>query len=179
MKKAKRALLGLAVLVSLAGCASAPQRQVGATMLLAEADGIKLDVVKHYEFGDSWYQSAHKGDTFTTGFSIRIENLTDSAVKIIWNNSSITDDVGTHRFFMDGMRYIDANKDIPPTVMPPRGSISRAIYSADSVKYGSGLSNIWIIHAMKGTDFTITVCVEIQGQEYYFTIQVTVSELPS
>jgi len=107
---------------------------------------------------------------------LEIKNNGNIPIKVIWDNSSITDSIGTHRLFISGMKYIDSNNTIPPVVIPVNGKITRDVYNADNVEFVS-YGNTWRITPMLGFNFTITLCIEKNGEEHYQNIEVKVRKI--
>ncbi len=125
-----------------------------------------VSVVGRTEFGDSWYHAAHSGEGFSQTFDIEIINNSNTIGKIVWDNSSITDSDGTHRIFLQGMRFIKAGDPISDMIVPPGSKNIKTISSADSVEWSS-LGNCWVLKQMSGFDFTITICINTDGKDNY------------
>lgn len=172
MKKLSMFII-LLVVALLSSCVSVPKRTLTSTDLLNELDTFDFVVNKHLEFGDGLYQAMHPNTTFTNGFNITIINNSNKVAKVIWNNSSITDEVSTYSLFLDGLKYINAGAAIPPTVLSPNGKLNRSLFSAEHVRYNY---RVWVIDPMAGNDFTITICIEVDGKEYYLSKRVLVTE---
>lgn len=161
------------IVVLMSSCVSVPNRTVISTDLLLELEEFEFIVNHHHEFGDGLYQAMHPDDTFTSGFNITIVNNSNKVAKVIWNNSSITDEVTTHSLFLDGLKYSNAGESIPPTILSPKGKVSRSLFASENVRYGY---KVWVIDPMIGREFTITICIEVDGKEYYLAKNIKIAE---
>jgi secreted PhoX family phosphatase len=164
----------LALVCFVTGCVTTKPKQMEFTLPGEASSDYSVTVLNYRQFGDSLYERANP-DRFINGFTINVKNNSRSIIKIIWDNSSITDENGTHRLFLDGQKYVDANKSIPPQVIPPGGNITKAVFSADNIEYVS-YGRTWRINPMKGHNFTLTICVENNGTEDYAIISVSVKD---
>lgn len=70
---------------------------------------------------------------------VSVKNLTDKPVSIKWEESSIN--AGT--IFKSGMKFIDAGKTIPNTVIFPKATEQFELYSAEQISYTSGQYGGW------------------------------------
>lgn len=125
-------------------------------------------------FGDSWYQNAHKEKGFITGFDVEITNNSGKIAKVVWANSSISDSNNTHMVFISGQKYLKANEPAPDSAIPNGAKLKKQVCSADSVSWSS-LGRIWVVHEMAGYDFTLLLCINIDGTDYYVTKQIKVN----
>jgi hypothetical protein len=159
----------------LIGCATVQKKQANFEVTGYTNDDCVVTVVNHIQFGDSWYESANP-EKVISGFSVNIKNNGKTPIKIIWDNSSITDQNGTHRFFLSGMRYIESNNSIPASVIPSNGNISRDVYNADNVEYVS-YAKTWRVNPMYGFNFTLLLCIEQDGKENYLNVNINVVKI--
>ena len=159
----------------LIGCVSVPQKQTNFDVTGDISDDYTVTVIRHIQFGDSWYESANP-DKVISGFSINIKNNGRTPIKINWDNSSITDQNGTHRLFLSGTRYIEASNSIPPSVIPANGSISRDVYNADNVEYFL-YAKTWRVNPMNGFNFILLLCIEQNGKENYVNVNINVVKI--
>jgi len=136
MKRLKVGNLIFCFVVVFSGCASIQTKQVDFNVSGYFENDILVTIERHIQFGDGMYEAANP-DKVISGFSLNIKNNSGKLAKIVWDNSSITDSGGTHRLFLNGMRYINSNNSIPPNVIPANGTLSRDVYSADNVEYVS------------------------------------------
>ena len=157
------------------GCASTPKTEI--TMDISsdgDVSGIDINILKVNTFGDSWYQNAHKEKGFITGFDVEITNNSGKIAKVVWANSSISDSNNTHMVFISGQKYLKANEPAPDSAIPNGAKIKKQVCSADSVSWSS-LGRIWVVHEMAGYDFTLLLCINIDGTDYYVTKQIKVN----
>ena len=172
MKKNIFILISLILLIS---CVSTEKIETKMDITtLNEVPGIELEILAPARHGDSMYQSAHKDTGFIKGFDIQIQNNTNSIVKIVWNNSSITDIDNSHHVFISGQKYIKSNDSIPDQAIPQKGHVKKLVCSADSVSY-SYFGNTWVINPMQGYSFVLNICVLINGEEKYITKNIEIT----
>lgn len=97
---------------------------------------------------------------------LEIKNNGNSIARINWEKSSMNYYNNSYGIFLDGMKYSDAGKAPPITVIPKGGMISRRTYSSSQPRYYGGG---WGIFPM-APNIQLLLCVEIDGKENYFTI---------
>lgn len=172
MKKIGFIMLGF--LFCLISCVSTSRSEI-LMDVSSEGDisGIEINITKVNVFGDSWYQSAHKDKGFITGFDVEIINNSGKISKVVWANSSISDSANTHMVFISGQKYLKANEAAPDSAIPNGAKLKKEICSADSVSWSS-LGGIWVVHEMLGYDFTLLLCINVDGTDYYVTKQIKV-----
>ena len=171
----KKIILFFAIAIIICGCASAPQKQTSVDLIGDSIEGVVVTVEQSIQYGDGFYQSSHPDKT-TKGFLINIKNESSDIIKILWDNSSITDSTGTHRIFISGQKYINANESLPPLIIPFNGKVQKEVYSADSVEWSS-LGKTWVIKPMEGELFTLTLCIDKNGKESFITFTIAVSDI--
>jgi hypothetical protein len=109
-------------------------------------------------------------------FVVSINHKTAANIRINWNNSSVSVSDGTFRVFLSGEKYINANDEIPPLVVPPNGNVTKTICSADHVEYVTW-GKTWRINPMRGFNFTIVLCIVDEGKENYVNVDVQVKTI--
>jgi hypothetical protein len=116
---------------------------------------------------------------------ITIQNkMPDQPIKIDWNQCSYVDASGkSERIIHQGIRLIDRNTPMPPTLIPPGASIEDVIVPSGNV-YMSDITHKWSTFPMlpplpsgaklKGSTFSLFVPIEVNGttKNYMFTLRV-------
>lgn len=97
---------------------------------------------------------------------IEIKNSSPSMARINWGKSSMNYSDSSYGIFLEGMKYLDAGKNPPMTIIPKGGMISRRVYSSSQPRFYSGA---WGIFPM-APNIQLLLCVELDGIENYFTI---------
>jgi hypothetical protein len=174
----KKSLVSIALIVILSilflGCISSSPSQQDDPIRITKTDftvssdfedRYSVVIEKAYDTGN-----AVSPVNIVKGFHVNIKNNAETNIKINWNNSSISDAMGTHRLFLDGQKYIDAGNDIPSLVIPPNGSVVKVVYSADSPRF----NHYWSLRPMIGQDFTLVICIEDGGQENYVNVEIKI-----
>ncbi len=95
-----------------------------------------------------------------TATSILISNITDKPLNILWEESSINNNV----IFKSGMKYIDAGKTPPKTIIFPKGSEYLELYDSSTVYYQSGQYGGWRINKMR-TPVKMILTIEQDGNK--------------
>jgi len=122
-------------------------------------------------------------------FKFSLFNKTDNPMKLDWNQISYVDlSSGSHKVIHDGVRYIERDKAIPLTVIPPSAKIDDFILPTDAVHYAqSGWNKGWHEEplfpkpekkealALKGKTFSAFMPIEINSttKNYNFVFQIT------
>lgn len=117
---------------------------------------------------------------------IAIQNkMQDQPIKIDWNQCSYVDASGkSERIIRQGIRLIDRNALMPPTLIPPGASIQDVIIPSGNVNM-SEITHKWSMRPMlpdlpsgaklKGTTFSVFIPIEVNGttKNYMFTLKIT------
>lgn len=122
-------------------------------------------------------------------FKFSLLNKTESPMKLDWNQISYVDPSnGSHKVMHDGGRYIERDKAIPPTVIPPSAKVDDFILPTDAVHYTqSGWNKGWNeeplfpkpekkeARALIGKTFSAFMPIEINSttKNYNFVFQIT------
>lgn len=117
---------------------------------------------------------------------LRLENLTASDVKILWDRTEYTDaNKQTHRLMHSGIRFQDRNNPIPAQVVPPHASLQEAIIPVDTVSFSQQKKSYELrllmpidsdaAAALKGKKLVLFIPVEINRQiiPYNFKFEIT------
>jgi hypothetical protein len=116
-------------------------------------------------------------------------NKTDSPMKLDWNQMSYVDpESGSHKVMHFGVRYIERDKALAPTVIPPSAKVDDEILPTDLVHYEQyGWNKGWNkkplfpkpekkeARALIGKTFSAFMPVEINSttKNYNFVFQIT------
>lgn len=78
------------------------------------------------------------------GIVFTLENKTGHSIKIIWDETVFVDaDGNSQRVMHEGVKYIDRNSPMPPSVVAKKGKITDLIFPAENVYYVSGKYGGW------------------------------------
>jgi hypothetical protein len=125
-----------------------------------------------------------------------LTNKSDNPIKLKWNESAYVDaNSESHRVMHAGVRYIERDKELPPTIIPPNAKVSDLVIPVDQVRFGtnkwyeSQTDRHWYqkplfpkpdkkeASAYKGRSFSVFFPLEIDGQvknyTFTFTIEIT------
>jgi|GEM_PF-1365022 len=107
-----------------------------------------------------------------TQISFVMINKTKSVLKIVWDSSAFVDPNGqSHRVMHQGVRYLERDKSIPPSVLAPDAKLSDTIYPTD---YVSLVSNDWvenpIVSSKPGQRFSVLLAIDNGSQIENYTI---------
>lgn len=109
----------------------------------------------------------------TMGYSVSVENKTDSIIKIVWEKSAVYYDGNSSLPFISGQKYIDSNSPMSPTVIPAHGTNNTSVYSADQVYYVSGQYGGWRMSNLPTFSTMLLLCIESSGgKETYYTFSI-------
>lgn len=80
-------------------------------------------------------------------FSALIQNKTDRVIKIIWDETSITDNWGWGaRVIHSGVKFIHSDLPQVPTIIPPKSVVKDIMIPVTHIKYSNG----WVIYSVSG-----------------------------
>ena len=80
--------------------------------------------------------------------SFILENKTDHSIKIIWDEAIFVDENGlSNRIIHSGVKYIDRDKSLPPSVVIRKGTLIDMIVPVDKIYY-SDLYSGWKIQPL-------------------------------
>lgn len=117
------------------------------------------------------------------GVRIALENDSDGAVKILWDDSTFVDPSGSSsRIFHFGVKYTDRNNSLPPTVVAPHARVDEGIYPTDYAHYGpySGWYSAPIVSmaSVADTTFRVYLVLEVNGAQVPLDIMFQGKTLP-
>lgn len=118
-------------------------------------------------------KSSLLSDVGTVGYSLTVENKTNSVIKIVWEKSAIYYSGNSSVPFITGQKYIDHNSPMSPTVIPANGKNTTGVYSGDQVYYVSGSYGGWRMANIPSFDTQVLICIESGGAETYYTFTIT------
>ncbi|SFN09845.1 hypothetical protein SAMN05421738_106192 [Algoriella xinjiangensis] len=71
-------------------------------------------------------------------FNFKLENKSDSSIKILWDEASYIDEnSSSNRIIHSGVKYIDASKPQPPTIIIKKANLEDIIIPAKNVYFSS------------------------------------------
>lgn len=92
------------------------------------------------KYSDNWINAFFYIEDSRIRFSL--ENKTDSALKIIWDECSIVKFGISEKTIHEGIKYINRNESQSPTIIPPHASIVDFVLPAENVYYNPGSGTI-------------------------------------
>ena len=110
-------------------------------------------------------------------FGIKILNKTDKPIKILWDESVITDNWGRAvRALHSGIKFIHADQAQVPTVIPPYSEITDIMVPQTHIEY----SNSWKITSLSKQllDRYFILAYEVSGHVYYLQDTLHLSYVP-
>jgi len=115
----------------------------------------------------------------------RIQNKTDSGIKINWDEISIISTGGrASKIIHSGIRLVDRNNPQAPTFVPPQANITDILVPSENIRYGM---SSWITGNLfdgdplvyNGKEFSIYFPLEIRGarKEYSYKFKINVTQV--
>lgn len=120
--------------------------------------------------------------TITNQLTFNVRNKTNEPLKIIWDNCVFTglDNVPT-RVIHWGIKYIDREKTMAPTIIPPYAAVSEGVIPSKNIRWTG--SN-WIVYYVipgninaRGQHFSLYLCYETSGQQKYENFTFVLSDV--
>jgi len=118
-------------------------------------------------------------------FQMRLENLSNSEIKLLWESAEYTDVTNRpYRLMHSGIRYADRNSPIPDQIVLSRRSVQESVIPIGNVSYsqkkkGYDVQPLFFLESeaaagLKGKTFNLFIPVEINRQiiPYNFRIQI-------
>jgi hypothetical protein len=151
------------------GCASAPSAPPPSFQISVIPDkaipDLTLTIVPH------WQNKTLMAPEGFTGFELSVANSSVSVAQIVWEKSSIASGNQSSSIFIEGQKYIDAQKPASPMIVPPKNTIAKDIYSASQVYYVENIG--WSMNVIPTRSVAIVICVDSNGAESFYTIQIS------
>lgn len=105
-------------------------------------------------------------------FSVVFHNNTDRAVQIIWDKSSLRYNGGSYAPFVEGQKYDNPSSYMKATVIPPRGTVKKNIYSSQQQYFDPGKFGGWKMRPILADNAVLVFCVQSWDMEDYYTISI-------
>jgi hypothetical protein len=119
-------------------------------------------------------------------FQMRLENLTATEVKILWDRAQYTDEnKQVHRLMHSGVRFQDRNNPIPDQIVPARATVQEAVIPVSKVLFSAqkkayDIQPLFPLDSdsaagLKGKSVNLFIPVEMNRQiiPYDFKIEIT------
>jgi hypothetical protein len=119
------------------------------------------------------------------GFTLR--NKTDNPMMINWDQVAYVDPLGeTHKVMHQGVRFIQRDQPMPPSMIPPGAKLTDVLVPTDYVSYESGRYGGWTAREMypkpeqgvqfRGKTFSIfmplTINDKVKNYNFVFSIDI-------
>ncbi len=132
-------------------------------------------------------------DVQTKSINFKIENLTEKALTVIWDESSFVIFNEANKAAHGETKYINAEQTQVPTIIPPKAFLNDALLPIKNIGFSSGSSGGWTLDyflpvwdmglkknvdkilSAKGKTVGIFLPIEIDGikNDYYFKFLIT------
>lgn len=124
-----------------------------------ESDTLQFrDELIGIQFAFSREDGQYKRIAFSLG------NLSDEAVAVDWNASSVTLPSGeASNVIHEGVRFMNSNTYIAPTTIPPRSWVTDSVIPTSSVKYSSSDWRVLSMGIDEGDEFGIYLSLTVDG----------------
>ena len=120
--------------------------------------------------------------------SFILKNKTNSPIKIDWNQVSYIDvNSSAKKVIHSGVKYVNRNEHMSPTLVPPTAKIEDIIYPSDHISYISGRYGGWRERPMfpegeeakmyEGESFSIFMPMEVNGEVKNYTFTFDIDEV--
>ena len=102
----------------------------------------------------------------------QLTNKTANPIEILWDRVSFVDtESEAHRVIHEGVRYIERDRALPPTIIPPGASASDSLFPTDYISYDSKESE-WKVRDLfepsisryKGETFSVFLPLKVNGR---------------
>ena len=115
--------------------------------------------------------------------SFILTNKTETPLEVLWGRASLVD-MGSqaHRVMHAGVRYIERDRELPPTVIPPMAMITDTVVPTDYISYDRDSSRGWQEHPFldpplakyEGKTFSLFLPLKIGAatKDYFFSFTI-------
>jgi hypothetical protein len=124
------------------------------------------------------------------GIEFTLENLTDHAIKVVWDEVAFVDfDRTSHRVGHSGVHYIDLNRSQPPSILAPRKLLEDTMVPVNRIEQTAhGFIHVPIMPTarrdcsepeeffirraddLRGADFAVFLPIEVSGVVHEYTL---------
>ena len=121
-----------------------------------------------------------RGSLGYEGIHFHISNKSEHAIAIDWNRSSIISPSGqVSNVIHEGVKFISAGTTLPPTTLPPGGSLLDHVVPTRNIHYSSSVG--WLVlpmHIKQGDQFGMYLALEVGAvsRGYNFVFRATEME---
>jgi len=165
MKKGIIALVAIVLLLGSCASSGGLVKSVGiaaSTITVPDEIKEKVIVVLNGPARDKSAAYANPG-----GLDVSITNNTDSIIKVLWSKSSyLSSDGMSHTILLNGMKYSDAGKAPPDSIVPAKAFTKAQAFYAENVYAGSMV----FIKPIPTSSTTLLICVEVESKEYFISV---------
>ena len=105
-------------------------------------------------------------------FTCKFVNNSDEIVKVVWEGSSLYYNGNSHVPFIDGQKFVEANRPMAAAVIPRGGFLEKSVYSSGQVAYYSG----WRTFTIKDNPVQIIFQIDSKNGSEYVVVNVSYSE---
>lgn len=96
---------------------------------------------KDFKYEDKNILFTYTPISYGSSIPISIQNKSDKAIKIIWDESTFINQLGqSERILHEGVKLADRNTSMPPSVLPPLGKIEDSITPTSKIDW---IGNNW------------------------------------
>lgn len=103
-------------------------------------------------------------------FTCKFVNNSDEIVKVVWEGSSLYYNGNSHVPFIDGQKFVEANRPMVAAIIPRQGILEKSVYSSDQFRYGNYKQTI------EANPVQIIFQIDSENGSEYVVINVSYSE---
>ena len=151
----KKMILAVIAASTLAGCAMPSNNWIYPAPVEVHNDqyDAKLSINCHIGMGNQ---------KVCQTFGVEIHNKTKQAIKIVWNDSAVTYSGTSTPLFPDGVKFIDAEKAKPDTIIPPGATVAKEATPASNVSFDSTIG--WHTQLIKPNTYQLYLQLMVNGE---------------
>lgn len=123
-----------------------------------------------------------------TQFGFVLRNKSEEPIQVDWNQVAYVDVSGeSHKVIHSGVKYIDRDKPLAPTTVPPSAKIDDILFPADYVYYSEGEYGGWRelplfpdgdnAELYKGKTFTVFMPLKVNGVVKNYTFKFKIASV--
>ncbi len=106
-------------------------------------------------------------------FAITVKNKTDSVIRVLWEESSISYGGSSYIPFVSGQKFINAGMPAAPMIIPRGVSSTKTVHSSGQVYYSDDeFTGGWKLKRINSNNIILVFCIESEGAKEFYTVDV-------
>lgn len=128
---------------------------------------------KNYDIQASIYCYNMLGSNTCQQFVIKLNNKSNSTMKIVWNDSAVVYGGKSSALLPEGVRYIERDASKQDTIVPQGSEISVSVTPNSNIFY-SDAQKAWDVYLLMPYTYKLAITLDVNGKKVTETLELTV-----